>query len=455
MPSLRIVRTLAALAGLLAVTACSGREALAPATPGANSVAHAAQARGGVRRTQTTPIEHVVFIVQENRSFDNLFQGYPGANTVPSGLLANGKTAKLVPIPLEVPYDVGHGFQSFVAAYDHGKMNGFTREGTTGDTAGYKFPEYGYVPQTEIGPYLQMAQQYTLNDNTFSSQLDASFSAHQYLIAGQAAASVNVPMGGPYWGCDGSGETIYTLTQTRKVGPTEAPCFDYTTLADEMNDAQPAITWAFYAPSVLTQSGGSIWSSFQAVKHIRYGTQWATNVKSPETTIITDVAAGTLANVTWVVPTVLNSDHSNSHSATGPNWVASVVDAIGNSQFWNTTAIFIIWDDWGGWYDHVPPPQLDYDGLGIRIPMLVVSPYSKQNYVSHVQYETASLLKFAEDNFTLAPMQASDTRAADPVTDTMDFSGTPRPFINITLRKGISSGLQPRAGPDLEPPDSE
>jgi phospholipase C len=436
-----------AAAGLLsAVTACSVKGALAPPVPGA--------AKSAVHRLGASPIQHVVYIFQENRSFDDLFQGYPGANTVSQGLNSQGQEIPLTAIPFTAPYDVNHGVQAYVSAYDNSKMDGFDLEGTVGSTSGYPNPEYGFVPAAEIGPYLALARQYVLNDTTFSSQLDASFAAHQYIIAGQAASAANLPTGGPYWGCDGSGEQVSTLTQSRQLGAGEPPCFDYMTLADELNAAQPALSWRFYAASVATMSPGFIWSSYDAVSHIRYGSQWATNVISPSLQVIADVKAGTLANVTWITPTIANSDHSGSQSANGPNWVTAVVNAIGTSQFWNSTVIFVIWDDWGGWYDHVPPPQLDYDGLGMRVPLLIVSPYAPRGVVSHVQYETASLLKFAEDNWGLAPLSASDARAADPIAD-LNYAQNPRLFKRIRRVAGASEVLRKPAGRDFVHADGD
>ena len=101
----------------------------------------------------------------------------------------------------------------------------------------------------------------------------------------------------------------------------------------------------------------------------------------------------------------------------GPAWVASVVNAIGESPYWRSTAIFIMWDDWGGWFDPVAPVYEDYDGLGFRVPLIIVSPYAKKGYVTHVQYETASVLRFIEDNFGLGRLAASDARANDPAGD--------------------------------------
>ena len=104
---------------------------------------------------------------------------------------------------------------------------------------------------------------------------------------------------------------------------------------------------------------------------------------------------------------------------------------MGKSQFWDSTAIFVQWDDWGGYYDHVAPPFVDYDGLGFRVPLLVISPYAKKDYVSHTQFETASVLRFAEDLFGLPQMAAADARATSPAGDCFDFTQQARAFVRI------------------------
>jgi phospholipase C len=123
-----------------------------------------------------------------------------------------------------------------------------------------------------------------------------------------------------------------------------------------------------------------------------------------------------------------DSDHSSCTSTHGPDWVASIVNAVGSSPFWDSTAIFVMWDEWGGWYDHVVPPYADYDGLGFRVPLLVISPYAKRGYVSHVQYEHGSILRFVEDRFGLARLAASNGRANSPAQDCFDFGRRPRAF---------------------------
>jgi phospholipase C len=386
---------------------------------------------GGAPRPNTSPIQHVVIIVQENRSFDNLFQGYPGADTASSGKVSNGQTVSLQSVSMKANWDIVHQSTDFVNAYDNGAMDAFDKEVIKGHPT-QTYPMYAYVPASESSLYFQMAQQYVLGDRMFQSNIDSSFVAHQYLIAGQSGGqagdtskpAANIPSGP--WACGGgAGDVLDTLNPDRSIGPKEPPCFNYKTLADRLVGKH--LTWRYYAPA--PPDPGAPWSAFKAIKHIRYSPAFK-NVINPETAFLTDVAAGTLKTVTWVVPSFKNSDHSGSGSANGPKWVAQAINAVGQSSFWNSTAIFVVWDDWGGWYDHVAPPYLDFDGLGFRVPLLVISPYAKQSSVTHTQYEFSSILKFVEDTFGLAPLAPSDTRANDPANDAavFDFTQSPRAF---------------------------
>jgi phospholipase C len=229
----------------------------------------------------------------------------------------------------------------------------------------------------------------------------------------------------------------------------EVPCWDPKTLGDELDSA--GLTWAFYAPPVT--SGDGIWSSYQAIKHIYKGPDWTKDVFSPSTQFLQDVSSGNLRNVTWVMPTYTNSDHPGSGSNTGPSWVASLVNAVGQSQYWNSSAIFIFWDDYGGMYDPEAPALLDYDGLGMRLPLLIISPYAKKGHVSHVHYEHGSILKFVEDQFGLGRLAASDTRANSPKVDSFDFSQPPRKFVKIAAP--FDRAYFMRQPVDRRPPDAE
>jgi phospholipase C len=408
-------------------------------------------------------IQHVVIIVQENRSFNDLFYGYPGAHTVDSGYDKRGRRIALKPIGLQTTWDIDHSSYSFFSACN-GKgsypgtdcrMNGFTDENFYCGQAHYppcpiKHPPYAYVPHYETKPYFDMAKQYVLADRMFASNFDASsFISHQYIIAAQASSAVNYPDNA--WGCEGGPkDLIGTVTQQRTLyGGYIRACFEHLTLGDELDRA--GLSWAFYA-AAYGSGYISIWSAYQAIKHIYYGPDWERDVL-PNTRFFDDVEHGKLRTVSWITPTCANSDHAGCGSDTGPSWVASLVNAIGESPYWNSTAIFIFWDDYGGWYDDVPPPLEDYDGLGIRVPLLVISPYAKQGYVSHVQYEHGSLLRFIEDRFGLAQLAASDTRATSPEADCFNFNQAPRPFVPITAPH--DEAYFRHQPPDPRPPDSE
>jgi phospholipase C len=311
-------------------------------------------------------------------------------------------------------------------------MNGFNREYVGCGHPNYPRcphanPPYSYVPHGETKPYFEMAHRYVLADEMFASNFDASsFISHQYIIAGQASSALDYP--DTWWGCEGGeSDQIGTVTQAREYGPNIRACFDNTTLGDELDAA--GLSWGFYTATI--DGDGNIWSAYQAIKHIYYGPDWHKDVITPQTRFFDDVKKGKLRAVSWITPTCENSDHAGCGSKTGPSWVASLVNAVGESPYWNSTAIFIFWDDYGGWYDPVPPQMLDYDGLGMRIPLLIVSPYAKDGYVSHVHYEHGSILRFVEDQFGLARLAASDTRAVSPQADAFDFNQRPRAFIPI------------------------
>jgi len=387
-------------------------------------------------------VQHVVFVIQENRSFDNLFHGYPGADTVSSGVTSTGQTITLGQAGLEAPIGIGHGLSDFLAAWDQGKMDGFNLE-----AGGKSYLPYAYVPQREVQPYWQMAGQYVLADHMFASNIDASFVAHQYLIAGQAGGTVDFPL--TNWGCTGGPtDLIHLLTPQRTYGRSVVACFDYQTLADEL--VAKGFSWRFYAPPAAVPGG--LWSAYQAINHICgqisrvngvcTGPSFVANVISPETQVLTDVSDGKLANVTWVVPDFANSDHTGSLSTTGPSWVASVVNTIGSSKFWPHTVIFVLWDDWGGWYDHVAPPQLDDDGPGLRVPMLCISPFAATGPVNHTQLEFGSLLRLAEDAFGLGRLAASDTRATSAAVGCLNFAQAPRAFAPITAPLRVNDFLR-------------
>jgi phospholipase C len=375
-------------------------------------------------------IQHVVFIVQENRSFDNLFSGFPGADSATTGV-SNGQVVPLNTVPLEYGVDIDHTHPGWWADWDQGKNDGFSH------AASYPIPNYPYahVPLSESQEYWALASRYVLADRMFQSNTGPSFVAHQYIIAGQSDDADEVPNtnGTLAWGCDSpAGSTVSLVGPNGTDLPGPFPCFDYPTIADLLDVHH--VTWKYYAPAAL-ENTGYIWSAFDAIKHIRFGPDWTGDVISPETTILSDIQSGNLAQVSWVIPTLQNSDHPMAASNSGPDWVASIVNELGASKYWSDTVIFICWDDWGGWYDHVPPPQVDDMGLGFRVPLIVVSPYAKQGYVSHRQYEFGSFLKFLEVRFGLPSLGTRDA-VSDGLADCFDFSQPSQAYQQIQTRLG-------------------
>jgi phospholipase C len=405
-----------------------------PGSAGSLPYMQSANALRALDATGAGKITHIVYIVQENRSFNNLFYGYPGAYTVTQGPDSKGRMIKLTPSKLGADYDIDHSAQAmFEACHGRGRlpgtdcrMNGFDKEFSDG---GFKDPQYVYVPHEQSKPYFDMAHEGALADRMFQSQLDESFVAHQYIIAAQAAWSVDLPSS--YWGCEHHEESeVAIITTERQTKGHQKACFDYQTLGDELDKAN--LSWRFYASRYGTSSSGNgaTWSSYQAVKHIYDGPDWK-NVISPNYQFITDVRAGKLANFTWITPVCDDSDHTNCPDDYGPSWVSALVNTVGKSKFWNSTAIFIQWDDWGGLYDPVAPEYKDRDSLGFRVPLIMLSPYVKHDYVSHIHYETASVLRFAEDLYGLGQLSKADRRANSPATDCFDFSQQAAKFVPI------------------------
>jgi phospholipase C len=436
--------------GILAVavlaSGCSSRQGV----PGGDVVPQSAPfARAGTDVFAGHFIKHVVVIIQENRSFDDMFKGFPNADTQSYGYAnENGKEVKVPLVSRSFTKgdlgDLPHGYAANIVDCDpqspgngNCKMDGFY-------AAMVKWPRpgepntypYSYLPRSDTAPYWTMAQQYVLADKMFATEWGASFTAHIDLIAAntwlndaKTLALVDTPKLGP-WGCDApKGTTTPTLDDKlhrNANGP--YPCFTrYATLAKPLDNKH--IGWRYYAPAI--NGFGGIYSTFDAIDWVRNGPDWK-NVITPQTKILQD-AGKTLAPVTWVVPTGRDSDHPGQKSDTGPSWVADIVNTIGASAYWKDTAIVVLWDDWGGFYDHVPPPQLDYLGLSFRVPMIVISPYAKKGYVSHTQYEFGSVVKFIENVFTLPSLGFTDQRA-NGLSDAFDFSQKPRAFQKIPCK---------------------
>jgi phospholipase C len=448
------------LTAALATVSCAGNGGGAPAT------AALPQHTPHHKSSSGKYIQHIIVVIQENRSFDDLFATFPGATGATQGLMKTPSGEVYVPlqkVQLKQKCDFPHGYQGgFLKQLDGGAMDGFGLG--PGLCHGNVTAAYQYVDPEQITPYWYMAQQYVLGDEMFQTQGSGSFTAHQDLIAGatiinqaKTKSLVDVPTHTP-WGCDAPHGVktpvlvvVGSVLQVQRNGP--YPCLSYETLRDLL-DAN-SVSWKYYSPPI--QGGeGRLWNAFDAIKAVREGPEWNTNISSPETNIFGDITSGVLPAVSWIVPDRQNSDHpAGPGGDTGPSWVASIANAVGNSPYWPTTAIIVVWDDWGGFYDNVPPPFADkWGGLGFRVPLIIVSPYAREaypgtpGYISHTQYEFGSILKFIEDTFSLGSLGTTDSRATS-IEDSFDFTQQARTFQQIpsSHSKGFFLHQKPSGAP--------
>jgi len=406
-------------------------------------------------------VHHVVIIFQENRTPDNLFHGLPNADIAESGLNSKHQTLRLQPIALNAPYDLDHSHLAFLEMYHRGKMDGADKVRCSGDCP--PNPQFTYVKQSDVEPYFALAEQYVFADRMFQTNQGPSFPAHQFIIAGTSAPTADSDLfaaenvwsrhGPPHGlGFESSGcgapptDYVSLINPAGKENSTYPPCFEHRTVLDLL-DAQK-VDWKYYSTT-----GGwtaAYWNGPSAIHHIRFGPDWA-NVDPNSAQVLRDIKNGELPAVSWVIPTGQASDHAFTTDGSGPSWVAAVVNAIGNSKYWQDTVVFITWDDWGGFYDHVPPPIFNSYEYGFRVPLIVVSPYSKSGYVSHVMHDFGSILRFIEEAFGLPTLGYADARA-DDLLDCFDFDQMPRTFRTVAAPMDAKHFLED-TGPALDPDD--
>jgi len=374
-----------------------------------------------------------------------------------------------------------------VNMYDNGKMDGayeiVSRCAKPGTYClnGLGNYSYAYVQQSDVAPYFQMAETYTFADNMFQSNQGPSFPAHQYLISGSSSLAppgqpnsnllnAELPLGitsgnsDENTGCTAPPtETAAAIDPATGVETQVYPCFDRPTLTDLLNAKN--ISWKYYAPSA-----GSIWTAPNAISHMCgpnvpppnatacTAADWTNNVVLNSAQVLTDISNNQLAAVSWVIPSGQASDHPVTTDGSGPSWVASVVNAVGNSPYWANTAIIITWDDWGGWYDHVAPPlMLNHYEIGFRVPMIVVSPYSNLKNagtgtnINHTFYEFGSILKFIETTYNLPSLGYADAQA-DDLSDCFNLMQKPITFQPISAPLGADYFINNKR-PHIDPDD--
>jgi phospholipase C len=406
-------------------------------------------------------IKHIVLMIQENRTFNDLFAGFPGAVSSKTGmeLVKNGNayTEQSIALRQTGLLDEGnlsHLYAAFQTGYQNGNMDGFNliTYGSNGRPEGTA--PYQYVNPDDVRPYWDIASRWGLADEMFQTQGSGSFTAHQALIRGgtfinKTESLIDDPTSGEAWGCLSPKGATTSLIDTnldyyRDQGP--FPCTadfpfpnKYPTLATLLN--AKSVSWKYYTPSPITGEHlvGALWNAFLVIAAVCNAKgQCTPHISSPETNIFSDISNRALPAMSWVIPDAENSDHPGfSAEDNGPSWVASVVNAIGESKYWDSTVIIVVWDDWGGFYDPVKPPFVDNQGgAGFRVPMLVISPYvlvgsgSQGGYISNTVYGFGSIIRFIEGTFRVGRLGTTDITTKS-ISDMFNFKQSPRPFKEI------------------------
>jgi phospholipase C len=387
--------------------------------------------------------KHIIVIIQENRSPDNLFGSNPsfepGVDIASSGVNSHGVTIPLTAIPLNDCYDLDHTHDAFEAMYDGGRMDGADKIGivTSPGCSVPPNPQFKYVDNSTgtVQPYFDIATQYGFANRMFATQQGPSQPAHLFLFGGTSAPTTDSDLfasenqtpqpGNTSNGClSQPGITIPLIDPfgNQSSYPPIYPCFRHPTMADLLDHAH--ISWKWYAPDAR-----GFLEAPNSIKHICRaqtvngvlkctGPDWAKGrISVPQTNILTDIQNCKLPRVSWVIPTAAESDHPGNNSGLGPSWVVSIVNQVGTNPacpntgevYWKNTAILITWDEWGGWYDHVPPYQIGQSNgwgtgyvYGFRVPLLVVSAHTPPGYVDNSNHDFGSILRFIEYNLKLS-----------------------------------------------------
>jgi phospholipase C len=364
-----------------------------------------------------TAIRHIVIIFKENRTFDTYFGQFPGADGATTGMTSAGQKVTLSHMADSFRSGLCNGWDCAIQAVDGGKMDKFDL------TVGRSLDPYTQMSQSDIPNYWAYAKRFAISDRFFSSVHGPSLPNHLYSVAAQSGGVIE-NMTGSTGGtnCDGSTTGTVPVMDDKGQITQHSPCFDFQTLPDVLEAA--GISWKYYA-----DWGGVLY----CIRHLKRGPLWSQRI-AESSAFVDDAAKGKLPAVSWIIPPAGMGEHPPEGTCAGENWTVNLLNAIMQGPEWNSTAIFITWDDFGGLYDHVAPPQVDEYGLGPRSPLLIISPYAKSGYVSHTIYEQASILKFVERRYHLAPLTDRDRKASD-MLDSFNFSQGPMPPLVLPLRQ--------------------
>ena len=388
-------------------------------------------------------IEHFVFIMQENRSFDHYFGTFPGADGIPPGIAFkdphDGTTVALYHDTEVINRSGPHDWDNAQADINGGKMDGFLAQSYTAvDPNGIygnpavaegKNPKdvMGYHDYHEIPNYWNYATLYVLQDRMFESVASYSLPAHLYMIAAQSGGYVN--------GARQAMPSTYNFPEITELLTSGKIDWKYYVTAGTQPDTEDAHVVGSNSQEQQLPDQYTLWNPLPAFPKVQNDPTQRSRMQGTSQFYI-DAANGTLPQVCWVIPSGAVSEHAPSSVRVGMAYVTGLINSVMKGPQWNSTAIFLSWDDWGGFYDHVPPPKIDQYGLGIRVPGLVISPYAKQNYIDHNTYSFESWLRIVEERFDIHPMTARDTNSMD-MLDSFDFTQQPRaPVILSATEQG-------------------
>ena len=398
------------------------------------------------------PITHVVVVMQENRSVDNLFNGFTGADTVTCGA-QSGRGRACVPLTamtLASNFDPCHGHACFMTEADLNQqtsqyaMDGWDQATFSGCSVGctYNPSAYYYVNPTYTTTYWSLATNFAFADEMHQNNGGPSLPSHQFMIAGQAGFpySISENMNSGDAGCENSGTTnaIYVQSFPGVEGPgTYLACTDYAVIFDLLDKA--GVSWKYYVHTLSPTGIEALWAAPYVVQHMNNSGPTMAKVQR-SSQFFTDVTNHTLPSVSYIMPSAANSDHAGSNSSdgtAGPKWVKSITDAIGGSSFyWGNTTILINWDDWGGWYDHVPPycplnatAAFCSTSVGFRTPLIVVSPYARAGLVDHTVRSQAAILNYIESTFSLPSLGTLDAYT-DNLGSMFNYGQSPLTYVS-------------------------
>jgi len=393
-------------------------------------------------------IQHIVFIVKENHSFDNYFGAYwswlnkgnppPNPYFTTTGLLSTGATIPLGRTPDNTPNDICHSWKCFAPMLDYGKMDHFDLEPTCLQNGTLMCMTQ--MQQADIPNYWAYASNFTLAANFYSSIHASSVPNHMYSIAASSGGLIDQGHLGSERavGCQspegGTSDFLDEHGNTTK----QYPCFDINTLGDLLTTA--GVSWTSYSPANIG------FNAFVLINHLFHSDEWNQHVVS-YTQFTSDALAGKLPAVSWLVANA-ESEHPPFSVCYGENWTVNQINAVMQGPDWPTTAIFLTWDEPGGFYDHMSPQTEDTFGLGVRLPMIIISPYSIPGYISTTQYEHSSVIKFIEERFNLPSLNGRDVLAND-MLDSFNFDQTPNPPLSLQTHScpivQSSQNFQPQA----------